>query len=147
MDDITTWGLVLADTKKNRAGVSMNLTSYPGPAFERYITQQQQQRITPPTVELVSHITKVGKNVGFVQYEVHLLLDPSLKQISDTDNIIESKKSDTSDINSQLLSINSNTSSSLICYGSHIKYLPMGLFVDFMLSDYAWNILQLYTIY
>jgi acyl-coenzyme A thioesterase PaaI-like protein len=32
-----------------------------------------------------------------------------------------------------------------ICFASHIKYLPMGAFVDLMLSSYGWNATKLYT--
>jgi acyl-coenzyme A thioesterase PaaI-like protein len=32
-----------------------------------------------------------------------------------------------------------------ICFASHIKHLPMGAFVDFMLSSYGWNATKLYT--
>jgi acyl-coenzyme A thioesterase PaaI-like protein len=32
-----------------------------------------------------------------------------------------------------------------ICFASHIKYLPMGAFVDMMMSSYGWNAAKLYT--
>jgi acyl-coenzyme A thioesterase PaaI-like protein len=33
----------------------------------------------------------------------------------------------------------------LVCSASHVKYLPMGMLLDLMLSSYGWNATKLYT--
>lgn len=38
-------------------------------------------------------------------------------------------------------------SGSLICFGSHIKYLPMGAVMDFLQSQRGWKLAQLYAEY
>lgn len=35
----------------------------------------------------------------------------------------------------------------LICYGSHVKYMPMGPFTDFALSSTGWELTKLYSEY
>lgn len=38
-------------------------------------------------------------------------------------------------------------SNELICFGTHVKYLPMGYLADFALSSYGWPLLMMYTDY
>jgi acyl-coenzyme A thioesterase PaaI-like protein len=43
--------------------------------------------------------------------------------------------------------VRDSSSDELICFGSHIKYLPMGFFADFVLSSYGWPFAKIYSDY
>jgi hypothetical protein len=79
MDEYTTWALCLADMDRNRPGVSINLTCYPGPYFQKYTTTTPANSSSkgtlhesfihshPPTIELIASVTKIGRNCDFIQ--------------------------------------------------------------------------------
>ena len=60
IDETTTWAFVLADEKRGRAGVSVSLDAKWGPAA----------MIPTDSVDISATVTKVGKNLGFVQAEI-----------------------------------------------------------------------------
>lgn len=103
MDDITTWALVLADSKRSRAGKSVCLRAAWNP-------NRRQPMTGPEEVEFVCQVKKIGRNLAFVGAEVR---DSGTKE--------------------------------LICYGSHIKYMPMGVVIDFALSSTGWGLTKLYS--
>lgn len=43
--------------------------------------------------------------------------------------------------------VRDTTSGELVCFGSHVKYLPMGFLGDLALSSYGWPLLKMYTDY
>jgi acyl-coenzyme A thioesterase PaaI-like protein len=60
MDEVTTWSLVLADAERGRAGVSVSLQGWTGPAFHRLTD----------SVDMTTQVLKVGRNLGFCRAEV-----------------------------------------------------------------------------
>ena len=60
IDETTTWAFALADEKRGRAGVSVSLDAKWGPA----------SLILTDSVDISATVTKVGKNLGFVQAEI-----------------------------------------------------------------------------
>ena len=57
LDDATTWALVLGDKKRGRAGVSVSLGGEWG----------QAARKAPDEVDIQATVSKIGRNMGFVQ--------------------------------------------------------------------------------
>jgi acyl-coenzyme A thioesterase PaaI-like protein len=100
IDDVTTWALVLGDPERSRPGVSISLRGEWAKNGHRPSEE----------VDIITSITKIGRNVGFVRAEVR-----------------------------------DAATGHPICFASHIKYLPMGVFVDLMLSSYGWNATMLYA--
>jgi acyl-coenzyme A thioesterase PaaI-like protein len=60
IDETTTWAFVLADEDRGRAGVSVSLDAKCGPA----------SRLPTDSVDVNATVTKVGRNMGFVQAEI-----------------------------------------------------------------------------
>ncbi|GKY92803.1 hypothetical protein MPSEU_000250000 [Mayamaea pseudoterrestris] len=60
IDETTTWAFVLADKERGRAGVSVSLDASWGPAAH----------LPTDSVDVSAKITKVGRNLGFVQSEI-----------------------------------------------------------------------------
>ena len=104
IDDVTTWGLVLSDPARSRAGVSVSLKLESGPAASKVRSGD--------SVNVISRTKKIGRNLGFVEAEVR-----------------------------------DAASDDLVCFGSHVKYLPMGYLADFALSSYGWPLVKMYAEY
>jgi acyl-coenzyme A thioesterase PaaI-like protein len=108
MDDVTTWALVLADSKRSRAGISVSLQAAWNPTLKTTISTTTSA--SEQVVLFTAAVKKIGRNIGFVGAEIR---DAATNE--------------------------------LLCFGSHIKYMPMGPLTDFALSSTGWELTKLYS--
>jgi acyl-coenzyme A thioesterase PaaI-like protein len=116
MDDVTTWALVLADAKRGRAGKSVSFHAAWNPDYDALsLPHHPIYSDDDSVIELSASVKKIGQNIGFVAAQVRNVTDTAAAR------------------------------NDIICYGSQIKYLPMGTVADFALSSLGWEWTKLYS--
>jgi hypothetical protein len=115
MDDVTTWALVLADAKRGRAGKSVSFHAAWNPDYDALSLPHHRDDDEASVIELSASVNKIGQNIGFVAAQVRNVTDTAAAR------------------------------NDVVCYGSQIKYLPMGNMADFALSSMGWEWTKLYS--